>query len=93
MWRRVRQRKTIGGRLRGLRLGLVLLSGLRQRLGLVLGLLGLRGLLVREDPAAVDEGFWAHYWLWTHALTIHSGTSEIQRNIVAERILGLPVSR
>lgn len=60
---------------------------------LAVEMLGLRGLLTRDDDAAVDEGFWAHYWLWTHALTIHSGTSEIQRNIIAERVLGLPVKR
>ncbi len=60
---------------------------------LAVEMLGLRGLLTRDDEAAVDEGFWAHYWLWTHALTIHSGTSEIQRNIIAERVLGLPVKR
>jgi alkylation response protein AidB-like acyl-CoA dehydrogenase len=60
---------------------------------LAVEVLGLRGLLVRDDEDPVDDGFWAHYWLWTHALTIHSGTSEIQRNIIAERVLGLPVAR
>ncbi len=60
---------------------------------LAVEMLGLGGLLTRDDEAAPDEGFWAHYWLWTHALTIHSGTSEIQRNIIAERVLGLPVKR
>ncbi|MGQ0481059.1 MAG: acyl-CoA dehydrogenase family protein [Pseudonocardia sp.] len=69
-------------------------SETEQRLHkLAVEMLGLRGLLVRDDESAVDEGFWAHYWLWTHALTIHSGTSEIQRNIIAERVLGLPVKR
>ncbi|HTK62929.1 MAG TPA: acyl-CoA dehydrogenase family protein [Pseudonocardia sp.] len=69
-------------------------SETEQRLHrLAVELLGLRGLLIRDDEDAVDEGFWAHYWLWTHALTIHSGTSEIQRNIIAQRVLGLPVGR
>jgi alkylation response protein AidB-like acyl-CoA dehydrogenase len=33
---------------------------------------------------------WAHGFLVTRCLTIAGGTSEIQRNVIAERILGLP---
>jgi alkylation response protein AidB-like acyl-CoA dehydrogenase len=43
---------------------------------------GPRGLLLGTEPA--------HELLATRAGTIHSGTSEIQRNIIAERLLGLP---
>jgi alkylation response protein AidB-like acyl-CoA dehydrogenase len=44
------------------------------------------------DGAALD-GYahrWAHGFLVTRCLTIAGGTSEIQRNVIAERLLGLP---
>ncbi|NOT62603.1 MAG: acyl-CoA dehydrogenase [Acidobacteria bacterium] len=39
-----------------------------------------------------DNGAWAFNYLRTRANTIEAGTSEILRNIVAERVLGLPKS-
>ncbi len=39
-----------------------------------------------------DDGRWVFNYLRTRANTIEAGTSEILRNIVAERVLGLPKS-
>ena len=53
-------------------------------------MLGPYALLLGDDPRAIDGGHWAHELLWSRAATIYAGTSEIQRNIIAERVLGLP---
>lgn len=43
------------------------------------------------DPIAAEEsGRWQHSWQISLAATIGGGTSEIQRNIVAGQVLGLP---
>jgi alkylation response protein AidB-like acyl-CoA dehydrogenase len=42
---------------------------------------------------AVDGGYWQRWQLRTRGNTIEGGTSEILRNIIAERVLGLPKSR
>jgi len=44
------------------------------------------------DPSDI-EAVWAHELLESRACTIYAGSSEIQRNILAERSLGLPKDR
>ncbi|HVW42900.1 MAG TPA: acyl-CoA dehydrogenase family protein [Amycolatopsis sp.] len=53
-------------------------------------LLGATGLLTRESTEAVQSGRWLYGFLRTRASTIGAGTLEIQRNTVAEQVLGLP---
>jgi alkylation response protein AidB-like acyl-CoA dehydrogenase len=53
-------------------------------------LLGPAGVLDRRDPHAVERGRWTRGFLRTRASTIGAGTAEIQRNTIAERVLGLP---
>ncbi|MCW2899136.1 MAG: acyl-CoA dehydrogenase domain protein [Streptosporangiaceae bacterium] len=43
----------------------------------------------REDTGALS-GKWARYMLFSRAMTIYGGTTEVQLNIIAERLLGLP---
>jgi alkylation response protein AidB-like acyl-CoA dehydrogenase len=57
------------------------------------GLQGPYGALAPEEPMAVEDGRWQYGWMWAQAETIYAGSSEIQRNIIAERVLGLPRGR
>jgi alkylation response protein AidB-like acyl-CoA dehydrogenase len=41
-------------------------------------------------PAAPLSGPWPRQWLWSKAASIAGGTSEVQRTIIGERLLGLP---
>jgi len=47
-------------------------------------------LALEIDTAVGDQGTWAYAFLWSRAGTIYAGSSEIQKNVIGERILGLP---
>jgi len=53
-------------------------------------LAGPRALVEKDSPGALDHGRWLQSILYAPSLTIAGGTSEVNRNIIAERILGLP---
>jgi len=55
-------------------------------------LLGPQGQLVARSPEARPEVDWAYQYLWSRAGTIYSGSSEIQRNIIAKRVLRMPTA-
>ena len=48
------------------------------------------GMLADRGPLDGPAEVWHHGFLFAPALTIGGGTGEVQRNIIAERVLGLP---
>ncbi|MGH8012757.1 MAG: acyl-CoA dehydrogenase family protein, partial [Candidatus Binataceae bacterium] len=69
----------------------VLWSELNQRMNeFALALQGPRASLYQDSPHVRDGGRWQYGMLRSRGNTIEEGTSEIQRGIIAERLLGLP---
>jgi len=67
------------------------LAEVRQRKSdMTMEMLGAYSQMIRGSKQAVDNGSWVHEMLRSRGATIEMGTSEINRNIIAEKILGLP---
>jgi alkylation response protein AidB-like acyl-CoA dehydrogenase len=89
--------RTVSARLRGLEPGpeVSVRKALADEHGqkvmaLAVELAGTHGLLLDGGPFGRPDGEWARGYLYSRALTIGGGTSEVQRNIIGERVLGLP---
>ena len=54
---------------------------------------GARSTLYKLDEAAPDQGHWPLAYMNSYGHTIAAGTNEIQRNILGERVLGLPKTK
>ncbi len=69
-------------------------SEMSQRLhDTAMEILGVGGQLTEGDSPTIGHGRWVRSYLYYRSGTIFAGTSEIQRNIIAERVLGLPRAR
>ena len=53
-------------------------------------LAGTGALLATDGPMGAPVDMWHFGYLFARALTIGGGTTQVQRNILAERVLGLP---
>jgi alkylation response protein AidB-like acyl-CoA dehydrogenase len=58
--------------------------------GLAKDLAGPAGMLTDAGPLGAPVDMWHYGFLFAPALTVGGGTAEVQRNILAERALGLP---
>ena len=59
-------------------------------MGLAKDLVGTGAMLTGEGPMGAPVDMWHFGYLFARALTIGGGTTQVQRNILAERVLGLP---
>jgi alkylation response protein AidB-like acyl-CoA dehydrogenase len=72
----------------------LLFTEFTQRLNrLACEILGPEAVLWVGDDNAPDGAEWPRGYMNSYGFTIGGGTSEIQRNILGERVLGLPKSK
>ena len=92
------QRAKIGALIRDNPAGLPLMDKLtktefaREINQYALTLQGTRSAYYVDEPNALDRGWWHRSYLNAFSATIGGGTSQIQRNIIGEHVLGLPKS-
>jgi alkylation response protein AidB-like acyl-CoA dehydrogenase len=89
--------RTISTRIRGESVGpeastlKICFSEMNQRVSeLALQIAGPYSQLLQGSRWAVDDGLWPHFFLGQRSSTIAGGTSEIQRNILGDRVLEMP---
>lgn len=57
-----------------------------------MAVLGPHTNLIDGAPLGLDPAAWHHLYLYARAGSVYGGSAQIQKNIIAERILGLPRS-
>ena len=57
---------------------------------LAIDAMGELGTLYDKDPMLRDDGLWQRWYMFSLGLIIGGGTSQIQKNIISERGLGMP---
>jgi alkylation response protein AidB-like acyl-CoA dehydrogenase len=62
----------------------------QDRQDLIVDLMGHQGVGCEDETFTSDETGAARSWLASRAVTIYGGTNEVQANIIAKRVLGLP---
>jgi len=74
--------------------GKVLITELIQDMGAIgVEIAGAHASRYLGDPGAPDGGHWPHAYMNSYGMTIAAGSNEIQRNILGERVLGMPKSK
>ncbi|MCU1356605.1 MAG: putative acyl-CoA dehydrogenase [Acidimicrobiales bacterium] len=62
----------------------------QEIMALAKDLTGAGGMVADRGPLGTPAGPWPYGFTFSPALTIGGGTGDVQRNILAERVLGLP---